>query len=235
MPTAVGYLFVAAAVILIRQVIVGRVNEIPSDVKDLTLSLLKGDTAGASSVLAQRGSNADMSGTVGAGVGDLLGTNGVDPNSLLGQHMYPGMSATASSFIQVCKQLGGAAKGYQKGATGPDYYDCSGLIYTALKQMGIYTGFRFWTGNFDIVAPKFATKVTGSYYPGDIILWPGHHMGVVDGTNSMYSARSVAKGIGSGPIDADIAYFGSQPEYWRLNGASASSKSTPLPTDTAVA
>jgi hypothetical protein len=42
-------------------------------------------------------------------------------------------------------------------------------------------------------------------------------MGVVDGSDSMYSARSVSKGIGSGSLSGDVSYFGSVPEYWRLN------------------
>jgi len=125
--------------------------------------------------------------------------------------------APSSDLLQEAVRLGNAAKGYSFGAVGPDYYDCSGLIWKAAKNLGIYKGLRFTTHTADAVFPKFATTVS-TRQAGDIVVWPGKHMGIVSGADTYYSARSKEKGIGYSSLSGDIAYFaGIPPVYWRVN------------------
>lgn len=110
--------------------------------------------------------------------------------------------------------LGEAAKGYVWGATGPEYYDCSGLIWRALYDLGYYKGQRFTTSSFEGIASTFAEGSDGSVY-GDIVLWPTRHIGIVIGGDKMYSARSTTKGIGYSSIAGDTSVLG-QPKFYRL-------------------
>lgn len=207
-----GILFFAVGALLIRQVVVGRVKETPEDLKDFTVALLNGDTATMQTVFAQRGTNVDVaeSGTVAA-VDSATST----PSS-------------SSDLLNEVVRLGSAAKGYLTGGTGPSYYDCSGLVWRAMKNLDIYTGSRFTTTTFDSVAPTFAVKVD-SPAVGDVVLWPTHHMGVCAGNDRLYSARSRAKGINYSTISGDAGYFGRQPEYWRVTGARVPNENKDIP------
>jgi pimeloyl-ACP methyl ester carboxylesterase len=109
-----------------------------------------------------------------------------------------------------------ASGGYVWGATGPDSYDCSGLVWAAAKDIGVYSGNRFTTSTFRSVASGWATE-TNSPAVGDIVVWPGKHMGIVAGSDRYYSARSTKKGIGYATLTGDNNYFGISPEYWRVN------------------
>lgn len=191
-----GYLFVLASAMLVRQVVVGRAKETPTDLMNLAIAFLNGDVAGMKMVLSERGSNV---GTVSAS-GEVATASGTVP--------------TSSGFAQVVIDLGSKAKGYRLGATGPEYFDCSGLVWRAAKNQGIFTGARFTTHNFaDIRKPW--TQVS-SPAAGDVILWENKHMGISLGGDAMYSARSTAKGIGQSTVSGDSGYFGFQPTYWRL-------------------
>lgn len=205
-----GLAFALVGVMLIRQVVVGRVHETPADFRDMTVALLNGDTAAVKDVLAARGSNVadgsslDMSAEVASSNGDPSVT-------------VSGGSPSGQKYAARVIELGNAAKGYVLGAAGPTYYDCSGLLWRAAYDLKLYKGGRFTTSTFTRIASSWCTKVTTPAV-GDIILWPGHHMGVMIGNDSMYSARSPSKGIGKSTVSGDADYFGSQPEYWRING-----------------
>lgn len=122
-----------------------------------------------------------------------------------------------SKIFNAVTQLGDASGKYVWGATGPDAFDCSGLIWNALGKTGVYKGPRFTTHNFNQVAPQFAEPVS-TPAKGDIVVWPGHHIGVVADQDKYYSARSPAKGIGDASLSADSGYFGMKPQYWRVKG-----------------
>ena len=197
MPTT-GLFLLTLGALLIRQVWVGRVSETPQDLRDISLALLSGDSAKMREVMSLRGENV----TVSAGSEVATTADTVAPSS---------------SLLSEAISLGSKATGYSYGATGPTTYDCSGLVWKATKALGIYKGARFTTSTADAVFPKFATKVT-TRQVGDIVLWPGKHMGIVSGADSYYSARSTEKGIGYSSLSGDIAYFaGIAPEYWRVN------------------
>ena len=193
--SAMGYAFVVIGGLLLRQVMVGRATDIPTDIRDLSLGFLNGDMGTVQEVFTRRGSNVP-----GASV------------SVVASPLAPG-----TPLITAVQTLGNAAKGYRLGSTGPDYYDCSGLIWAAMKQTGIYTGARFTTRTFSQLANKNGWEKVAAPTAGDIILWPGEHMGIALGNNGMYSARSTSKGIGVSSVSGDSGYFGFSPDYYRVS------------------
>lgn len=199
--------FVGLGVLLIRQVVVGRVKETPSDMRDFATAALSGDTATMQTVFSRRGSNVET---------DVTDTVAADTSVSTTSAVSLAASSVGSPLVAEMTRLGTAAKGYVWGATGPSYYDCSGLVWRALKNLGLYSGPRFTSATFEAVAPKFAQRVN-SPAVGDIIVWPGHHIGVAINDTDMYSARSPSKGIGPSSISGDSSYFHSQPHYWRVS------------------
>jgi hypothetical protein len=200
-----GYLFLLVGVFVLRQVAVGRAQEIPADAKALFSSLINFDFEGMGTVLAGRGENVSVDSS-----GPVASDGSTDTPVKSG-----GMSLSGVALATEAQKLGAAAKGYSLGKTGPDYYDCSGLLWRAGYNLGIYKGARYTTSTFRSIAGSWCEKVS-AVSPGDIILWPGKHMGICTGTNEMYSARSPDKGIGTSSISGDAQYFGAQPEYWRV-------------------
>ena len=189
-----------------RQVIVGRAKNMPEDIRDFSVSLLSGDMEGVSEVTGRRGENVTV---------DSTETVGVESTVTAG-------AAGSNDLINEVKRLGEATKDsshpngkYVWGATGPSSYDCSGIIWRAVKNLGIYTGTRFTTSTIDSVAGGWAQRVTLPAI-GDIVVWPGKHMGIITGQDTYYSARTPAKGIGTATISGDSPTFGVQPVYWRV-------------------
>jgi peptidoglycan DL-endopeptidase CwlO len=115
--------------------------------------------------------------------------------------------------------LGHKAKGYRWAATGPDYYDCSGLIWRATQLIG-YKGARFTTATLPGLK-QFRRLQDREVNVDDIVHWPaGHggvtgHMGVVTGGDMFYSARSVRSGIGEAKIST---FRKAKPRYYRYIG-----------------
>lgn len=137
------------------------------------------------------------------GSGSAAATGGTSASAAVG------VSAGDGSLLSTAVALGTAAGNtYQWGATGPDAYDCSGLVWTAMKQLG-YTGRRFNTATFALskAGTRVATPATG-----DVVLWTGHHMGIVSGTDQFYSAKSALLGIGYAKIST---WSVMTPSYWR--------------------
>lgn len=106
-------------------------------------------------------------------------------------------------------QLGDKASGYVLGGTGPDTFDCSGLLWRAAVNLGIYKGVRFTSATFALQARahRFAYRVKGHPQAGDILLWPTHHMAISLGGDKDYAARSPSKGVGPGSYSGDVGYF----------------------------
>ena len=80
----------------------------------------------------------------------------------------------------------GTGKPYVWGATGPDSFDCSGLVQYALKQMG--KSFPHYSGD------QFnASNSVGSPKSGDLAFFGGggsQHVGIYAGNGKMFSAMS---------------------------------------------
>ena len=190
-------LFVLGGILLIRQVVVGRAGNTPEDIRDLSLALVHGDTAEVGSVLARRGENVPE-----AGSGEVAST---------------ASSGTSNSALltEVIK-LGTAAKGYRWGGIGPDYYDCSGLVWRAMRNLDIYKGLRFNTAVFGAIAKTQGWTAVDSPSSGDVVVWAGKHMGVSAGGDKMFSARSPSKGIAYSTISGDSSVLGS-PKFYRIS------------------
>jgi cell wall-associated NlpC family hydrolase len=73
---------------------------------------------------------------------------------------------------------------YLWGGTTSKGLDCSGLVWRAAKDLGSPIA-RFTTAT--IPFSKYVTRVPQPS-PGDIIVWPGDHMGIAAGGNRMLNA-----------------------------------------------
>lgn len=196
-----GLIVLVIGGLLLRQVVMGRVPETMSDLKELGTDLVTGNFDGAVSVLTSRGSG------VPEVAGDTTTTTAVDT------------SGGSSALLNEAETLGNGGS-YQTGGTGPHTYDCSGLVWKACYNLGIFTGSRFTTSTFEHVASGFASRVTTPAV-GDIAVDPaGHHMGIVSGPDEFYSAMNPSAGIGFAKISTFKTANGSfNPDYWRVNDA----------------
>jgi cell wall-associated NlpC family hydrolase len=203
-----GILAVLTSVLLIRQVAVGRAADTAGDLRDILVSVVTGDLDGLGTVLSRHGSDSGADTVASA------------PESGSTQYGKTPANTSSSSLLNEMVSLGEAAKGYRLGSEGPDYYDCSGLVWKAMKNLGIYTGARFTTANF---VQKMGNKVTPTSSPatGDIVVWRNAthgHMGVVGLNGSIYSALSPSNGIGY-QSEKDISNsIGLTPSYYQIVG-----------------
>lgn len=202
--STVAWFFIIMGILLIRQVTKGRAGDLPEDVRDFMLALLSGDAAGLADVAAR--------------TGDALTpatAEGVPEGSSVGTGVAGGTGGAASSsgvaLLGEMRKLGAAAGNrYVWGATGPQSYDCSGLVWRATRNIGVYKGARYTTHTFRQAAKGWANEVKTPAV-GDVVLWGGH-MGVVSGSNRMYSALSSKMGI----LESSISGHSGTPSYWRL-------------------
>jgi cell wall-associated NlpC family hydrolase len=196
---AVAYAMIVAGALLVREVAVGRAANTVDDVRDLFVAALRGDMNALRTVVSRRGKNlAVVGGDVSAGTSTTA----------------TGLGATV---LAKAHELATRANNtYVYGATGPNAYDCSGLVWRALKDTGIYTGARFTTHTFaNVASGRFATRVDQPQ-PGDIVLWPDH-MGFYIGPNRLYSALDTKDGI----IESSLTVSSGTPSYWRITGSNA--------------
>jgi cell wall-associated NlpC family hydrolase len=200
--SSIAYLLILIGVILIRQVSKGRASDLPGDLSDSFLALVRGDTSGLTAVLARTGTDntaaeATVSGTI---------ANTVDQAKAL---------AAQNDLAKAAIELGSKAVGYGWSMDGPSRYDCSGLMYRALQKVG-YKGPRFYTAT--LLSQKGMMKTLNPTY-GDMVLWlpgqggPTGHVGVITGDDQFYSARSIKSGIGYSKIST---FRKSQPTYVRF-------------------
>lgn len=212
-----GLIFILSGFLLGRQVVVGRVKETPEDLRDMTLGLLSGDFSSLQTTLARRGENVspDVSGTVAAGA-----SGGTALNSLLSNPLSNGLLGEVIN-------LGSRAKGYRLGATGPDYYDCSGLVWQAMRNLDLFHGSRFTTSTFVASTNSIVRKVSKPAV-GDIVLWPRHHMGVMAGPDKVYSAMNPENGIGYATLAQLDKSVGEGHEFYRLADQVSNSPQGPV-------
>lgn len=197
-----GYFLIFVSLLLIRQVFKGRVMNLGEDLSDAFIAFTTGDSGKLSEILARTGD----SNTPNTSDADLTPVDrSPSPDTL-------GVAAAAL-------RRGKAAKGYRFTATGPDYYDCSGLMWRACQDNG-FTGVRFTTATIGLAKQLKRISPPATQGPGltaaginDIVVWPGHHMGVITAPGKFYSARNPQSGIS----EASIEGFRSGPRtYYRL-------------------
>ncbi|MFD0545114.1 C40 family peptidase [Streptomyces mexicanus] len=108
-----------------------------------------------------------------------------------------GSVAAVISFVKA--QVG---KAYVSGATGPSAYDCSGLVQTAFKQVGV---------SLPRVSQDQSTAGTqvslSNLQPGDILYWGGagsaYHVAVYVGDGMFVGAQNPSTGVVERPLSYD--------------------------------
>jgi cell wall-associated NlpC family hydrolase len=200
----IGWLFIFAALVIIDAVRRGRADDLPEDVTDTFVALVTLDGAKLREVSRRTGEGltadkatvSDAPGAYAAGAG----------------------GASGAALLTEARRLGEAAQGYSQNVakrTGPDFYDCSGLVFRAAKNIGVYKGGSFNTQSFVVLGRKTWEQVKGEPQVGDVVLWQYYlpaHMGIVSGPDRYYSARSRKSGIGEG----SISDHGGTPAFYRL-------------------
>jgi cell wall-associated NlpC family hydrolase len=193
-----GWLFIFSAVILGRQVTKGRVMNLGEDLSDAFIAVASGDTKSLGEVLSRSGDSTTV---------DQTSTVGTFENKGHGNPANAADKTTPANNVTILREavnLGEAAKGYKFGASGPDYYDCSGLVWRACQKVG-FTGGRFTTftirGNKSFQQLADPSLGVSQVTLGDLVVWPRHHMGIVSGKGRFYSARNPRSGIGEASID----------------------------------
>lgn len=194
----IAWMLILIGILLVRQVSKGRVMNLGEDLSDAFIATVSGDTAKLTEVLARTGE------------GNTVSESASVPNgTVVGSFVDPG--AANNALLNATVRRGKSAKGYIFGAIGPEYYDCSGLVWRACQDLG-FKGARFVTQNvanqkgFLRVNPPGTSGSPGSRGNvgaagvGDIVCWPDTHMGVVSGPNQFYSAMNPQSGIGYSSI-----------------------------------
>ncbi|MEU6818272.1 C40 family peptidase [Streptomyces sp. NPDC046860] len=118
-------------------------------------------------------------------------------STVTGSSSATGSAASIVSFVK--SQVG---KAYVSGATGPSAYDCSGLVQTAFKQVGI---------SLPRVSQDQSTAGTqvslDNLQPGDILYWgsagSAYHVGVYVGDGMFVGAQNSATGVAEKPLSYD--------------------------------
>jgi hypothetical protein len=175
----VGYLFIFSALFIIRGISRGRVRQLPEDIGDAFTAAVSGDGAALTEVFNRKGEGLEAS---------------VPREATQSSSGESGLAPAGEGLLASARKRGKGATYSQAARTGPTSYDCSGLVYMAMKDNG-YTGANFWTGSFKLAAKAFITKVDPAQATvNDIVWWPGH-MGIVSGPNLFYSALNKKTGI----------------------------------------
>jgi len=127
------------------------------------------------------------------------------------------MAVTGSQIVAEVEKLGGAALGYRFGGTGPQYYDCSGLVQAALTALGFKNVPRTSEEQYAWATPISSSQLA----PGDLVFaqFPGDgtspgHVGVYVGGGKVYSAEDPAAGIGLASLSSwkgNIVGYGAPP------------------------
>ncbi|WP_055493095.1 C40 family peptidase [Streptomyces sp. TP-A0356] len=108
-----------------------------------------------------------------------------------------GSAAAVIAFVKA--QIGDA---YVSGGTGPNSWDCSGLVQTAFKQIGV---------SLPRVSQDQSTAGTqvslSNLQPGDILYWGGagsaYHVGVYVGDGMFVGAQNPSTGVVEKPLSYD--------------------------------
>jgi len=204
----VAWFFLLIAVVIFRQVSKGRVQFLVVDLRDFFLALTRNDQAAMKEIASRSGEGLDAVSVDTSAVGDSTAVSAA-AGAALG--VSGSSTANGAALLAEARKLGTAAgHHYSWGATGPTSYDCSGLVWRAARNIGVYKGARFTTHTFTSVAKGWATEVNTPAI-GDVVLW-GEHMGIVSGTDRYYSALSSKTGILEGSIKAHPG----TPSYWRV-------------------
>lgn len=93
------------------------------------------------------------------------------------------MTGNADTFISFA--LAQVGKPYVWGATGPNAYDCSGLVYAALKACGYGPKFRVTTGTLRMMGTSVSRA---DLQPGDLVFPDAGHVQIYLGGGKVVEA-----------------------------------------------
>lgn len=206
--TTFGWILILFAVIIGKLAAQGRgVKDVTGDLGDVVTGAITGDYAQVQEVLDRRGTENDYSGATGGGTTEQIRT--VDTGDA-----RQGSDTGLKVLAEMVKL--GSGKAYVLGATGPNSYDCSGLVWRAMKNLGIYTGARFTTATWKTVAAQLGAVEVPASEPGAVAWWPGH-IGVVKSGDTYFSARSPKYGITMASLETTRKARGaSKTTFYRL-------------------
>ncbi len=94
-------------------------------------------------------------------------------------------------------------KAYRFGATGPNAFDCSGLIFYAFKQSGVNVP-RLTSDGYYAKYPKVSRS---DLQPGDLVVSPGH-IGIYIGNGQIVHASTPRGGVKIAPVGVAGPPFG---------------------------
>ncbi len=98
-------------------------------------------------------------------------------------------------IVQMARaQLG---KSYRSGATGPNAFDCSGLVYYVFNHAGVSLP-RLTSDGYLAAAKRISRS---ELQPGDVVVGRGH-IGIYVGGGQMVHASTPRGGVKQSPIDA---------------------------------
>lgn len=133
-----------------------------------------------------------------------------------------GGSGSSSALLSAVEKYG-SSKPYVWGATGPESFDCSGLVMYALKKaFGI--SYPHYSGS-QYAASTHISKPQAK--PGDLVFWGSggsEHVGVYAGGNNYYSAQSPSQGIGMNTLSSVVGK--GSPLFARVPGLKDTSSSS---------
>jgi hypothetical protein len=179
----IGWVLILVSVLVVRAVAKGRALNIPEDLGDAFQAFVDGRSDDLAEVFNR--------------TGDTNTAVQSDPNATVpvtGIVLSGVQKIINQNIVYWMYKYGKAAKGYKFGAAGPSYYDCSGLVYKSVQNVG-YTGPRFFTATVTAMPGFKKVPDKAQVSTGDIVLWVGHHMGVMVGDDRFYSALNPKAGI----------------------------------------
>ncbi|WP_077798999.1 C40 family peptidase [Streptomyces sp. JHA26] len=140
---------------------------------------------------------ATLSASVDTGSSSSSSSSSVEVSAGVSTSTATGSAAAVVSFVQ--SQVGDA---YVSGGTGPNSWDCSGLVQAAFKQVGV-----------DLPRVSQDQSVAGTQVslsnlqPGDILYWGGagsaYHVGVYVGDGMFVGAQNPSTGVVLKPLSYD--------------------------------
>lgn len=98
-----------------------------------------------------------------------------------------GMATNSTVVMAAMKLLG---RPYRYGATGPDEFDCSGLVYYVFKTTGVFVGSRMTAEGYKSIATAISETEAQE---GDLVFFKNasgktHHVGIYIGDGKMIHA-----------------------------------------------
>lgn len=125
-----------------------------------------------------------------------------------------GGSINATGLLKAAEKYGEGHK-YVWGATGPDTFDCSGLVMYTLKHAYGIDYPHFSGSQYNMT--RHISK--GEAHMGDLVFWGAggsDHVGIYAGGNNYFSAQSPAQGIHMNTLDSVVGK--GRPLFGRIKG-----------------